>query len=142
MVKNKNLSDKAGRLKIPKILTFELISFPASLDRRGFYWFCGIIVNKTMTLSSPHEHLFYYDDTSFFNDVGGSSSISNNVNISGELLSTNDTGGGGFMILQHRLLASEDAPTVDYAILGIVVITLGLVLLVEAVRHSVSVFAV
>ena len=46
------------------------------------------------------------------------------------------------MILQHRLLASEDAPTVDYAILGIVVITLGLVLLVEAVRHSVSVFAV
>ena len=97
-----------------------------------------------MTLSSPHEHLFYYDDTSFFNNVGGI--ISNNVTISGELLSNNnnnDTGGGGFMSLhQHRLLASEDAPTVDYAILGIVVITLGLVLLVEAVRHSVSVFAV
>jgi hypothetical protein len=92
-----------------------------------------------MMLSSPHEHLFYYDDTSFFNNFDGRSSISNNVTISGELLSTNDTGREGFMILQHRLLASDDAPTVDYAILGIVVITLGLVLLVEAVRHSVSV---
>jgi hypothetical protein len=97
-----------------------------------------------MMLSSPHEHLFYYDTTS--NTVGGSSSINNNVTISGELLSTSNgnnentgVGEGFMMILQHRLLASDDAPTVDYAILGIVVITLGLVLLVEAVRHSVSV---
>ena len=45
-------------------------------------------------------------------------------------------------MMHHRFLAGgEVAPKVDYAILGIVVITLALVLLVEAVRHSVSYFS-
>lgn len=79
-----------------------------------------------MTLSSPHEHLLYSDTSYVAVDDG----------VGGELLSTNDAG-RGFTIL-HRLLASDDEPTVDYAVLGIAVITLGLVLLVEAVRHSVS----
>jgi hypothetical protein len=96
-------------------------------------------IQTTMTLSSPHEHLLYYYNSSVVvDDDVGSSIISNGGGIiGGELLSTNDNTGRGFAIL-HRLLASDDAPTVDYAVLGIAVITLGLVLLVEAVRHSVS----
>ena len=95
-------------------------------------------IQTTMTLSSPHEHLLYYDSSyvAVDDDVGSSINDNGGGIIGDELLSTNDTG-RGFAILQ-RLLASDDAPTVDYAVLGIAVITLGLVLLVEAVRHSVS----
>ena len=95
-----------------------------------------------MTLSSPHEHLLYYYDSSYVavddDDVGSSINDNGGGGIigGGELLSTNDDGRGFAML--HRLLAGDDAPTVDYAVLGIAVITLGLVLLVEAVRHGVS----
>lgn len=127
-------------VEIPKIRKWfelfpcrELIQFPFS-SPKIFPWLTDSrIVQNTMTLSSPHEHLPYND--SAVDDVGNS--ISNGGGL-GEL-SANTARDGGFMIL-HRLLASDDAPTVDYAILGIVVITLGLVLLVEAVRHSVSAY--
>ena len=120
----------------------ELIQFHFSSLSDSSTRFCAggntTSIQTTMTLSSPHEHLLYYYNSSVVVDDDVGSSINDNGGgiIGGELLSTND-GGRGFAIL-HRLLASDDAPTVDYAVLGIAVITLGLVLLVEAVRHSVS----
>ena len=41
----------------------------------------------------------------------------------------------------HRLLAAGEAPTVDYAVISIVVITLGLVLAIEVIRHQLDVAA-
>ena len=69
------------------------------------------------TFTDDHQDYGYYADTDIYPKSDSSSGV-------------------------HRLLApAGGAPTVDYAVISVVVITLGLVLAIEVLRHQLDVAA-
>lgn len=69
------------------------------------------------TFTDDHQDYGYYADADIYPQSSGSSSV-------------------------HRFLApAGEAPTVDYAVISVVVITLGLVLAIEVLRHQLDVAA-